>query len=153
MARIGLRFRTQQLSAPRFGDEPVAVIRVLARVRLRSTSGADSVAWRAIVDTGAPFGVLPRRVWRDLKVAVREPDSPIGGISRRKACRVPAAFGTVQGRLEDTQGDVSRWYDFPVFLAKTNCVPLILGFADLLESLKLTVDYPAGEAWVEERDS
>ena len=61
-------------------------------------------------------------------------------------------LGTVQGRLEGIQGDVSRWYDFPVFLAKTNRAPLILGFADLLENLKLTVDYPMDEAWVEKRD-
>jgi hypothetical protein len=153
MERVALWFRTRQISDPGYGAAPVCAIRVLARARfsLRGPGPDISAAWEAVVDTGAPFGVLPKRVWLGAEVNVLSPDSALGGISRRKACRLPAAFGVVRGRLEDASGKHTQWYPFPVFLAKTNRVPLIIGFAGMLDRLRVVVDYPSGAAWVEER--
>jgi hypothetical protein len=41
-------------------------------------------------------------------------------------------------------------YFFPAFLAQTDRVPLIIGFAGLLEKFKNHFDYPADEAWIED---
>ncbi len=151
MARVELSFLTVPACHPRYGGGPVSVIRLMTKVRFQQTDGRMSEPWDAIVDTGAPFGVLPLRVWRDLAREIRAADSSLGGISQRKNCQVAAAFGTVRGQLADDAGATSRSYQFPTFLARTNRVPLLLGFSGLLDSLRVYFDYGSGEAWVHER--
>ena len=151
MGCIGLRFETRQVRSPRYGRRPVRITRVLSTARFRGQDDNADAAWEAIIDTGAPLGLLPRRVWCDAAVDMIVADSTLGGISQRKVCRVPAPFGVVQGCLEDASGKHTQWYPFPVFLAKTNRVPLIIGFAGMLDRLRVVVDYPSGAAWVEER--
>jgi len=151
MARIELWFVTWRVVSPRFGQEPVAIIRLMAKVRFRRADGSETEPWEAILDTGAPFGVLPRRLWRDLDTAIRVQETTFGGISQRKVCQIRASFGLVRGQLEDETGSMSQWCEFPVFLAQTDRVPLILGFAGLWEKFKTYFDYAADVAWVEER--
>lgn len=150
MARIGLWFVTWHVVSPRFGKEPVAVIRLMAKMRFRQVDGVGTEPWEAILDTGAPFGVLPRRLWRHLDTTIRTQETTLGGISQRKVCQIRASFGVVSGQLEDETGSTSQWYDFPVFLAQTDRVPLIIGFAGLLEQFSTYFDYAADVAWIEE---
>ena len=63
-----------------------------------------------------------------------------------------ASFGTVSGYLCDETGNRTRDYEFPVFLAKTDRVPLIVGFAGLLEKLHTDFDYETKKAWIKEKD-
>ena len=107
MARIDLRFARWTSTDPeRYGPVPVTATRLFARVRFRTTDGMPSVSWDAIVDTGAPFAVLPRRIWRDLDAAIAAPSTWLGGINQRKACQIPAAFDSVLGQLEDDSANV-----------------------------------------------
>jgi hypothetical protein len=150
MVRIGLSFRTQQVVSPQFGNWPVTVIRLMAKVQFQLPGGAFTDPWSAILDTGAPFGVLPQRLWRMLETEIHVSEATFGGISRRKVCQIRCSIGTVRGSLIDEAGHRSRIYDFPAFLAKIDRVPLIIGFAGLLEEFTNHFDYKTAKAWVEE---
>jgi hypothetical protein len=150
MARIGLYFRTRQIISPQFGNWPVTVIRLMARVEFCLTEGGHTDPWEAILDTGAPVSILPRRLWRTLEKEIHVSEASFGGMSRRKVCQIPCSIGTVRGQLCDYAGHFSRVYDFPAILAKTDRVPLLIGFSGLLDHLVGHFDYQTGEAWVEE---
>jgi len=121
----------------------------MADVQFQLSDGSLMEPVEAIFDTGAPLGVLPRRLWCMLSTEIHVPEATFGGISRRKVCQIRCAIGTVRGCLVDAEGNRTRLYDFPAFPAKTNRVPLIIGFAKLLEKFRNTFDYAANEAWVE----
>jgi hypothetical protein len=48
-------------------------------------------------------------------------------------------------------GNLSPELEILAFLAKTDQVPLILGFARLLERFPVHFDYEGGEAYIEEK--
>lgn len=150
MARVKLSFRTQQVVTPQFGNWPLKFIRLVAKVQFQLPDASFTEPWITVFDTGAPMGVLPRRLWRMLAPEIHVPDATFGGISRRKVCQIRCSIGTVRGRLIDEDGTRTRMYNFPAFLAKIDRVPLIIGFAGLLEKFTNHFDYPADEAWVEE---
>ena len=50
--------------------------------------------------------------------------------------------------LTDQTGRLSSELDVRCFLAKTDRVPLILGFANLLSRFKVCFDYRSGDAFV-----
>jgi hypothetical protein len=151
MARVEIYFETKQVIVPQFGNWPVNIIRLMADVQLQLSDDLLTEPVEAIFDTGAPLSVLPHRLWRMLSTEIYVPEATFGGISKRKVCQIRCSIGTVRGCLVDAEGNRTRLYDFPAFLAKTNRVPLIIGFAGLLEKFRNYFDYEANEAWVEER--
>ncbi|MBI3921685.1 MAG: hypothetical protein HY318_09730 [Armatimonadetes bacterium] len=151
MARISLQLVSQQVVSPRFGNWPLTVIRLRTRTELRQSGGSYTRPLKAILDTGAPLSVLPRSLWQTLDTEIHVAQATFGGISQRKECQIPCAIGTVHLRLCDEAGNVSRVHDVPAFLAKTDRVPLILGFASLMEDLTIHFDYQKPEAWAEEK--
>jgi hypothetical protein len=161
MAIVKLSFRTQQVVTQQFGNWPLKFIRLVAKVQFQLPDASFTEPWIAVFDTGAPMSVLPLRLWRMLAPEIHVPDATFGGISRRKVCSLrsptPSAYGqircsigTVRGRLIDEDGNRTRIYDFPTFLAKIDRVPLIIGFAEMLERFTNYFNYPTHEAWVEE---
>ena len=96
------------------------------------------------------MSVLPLRLWRLLDPEIHVADATFGGISQQKVCQIRCSIGTVRGRLIDEDGNRTRVYNFPAFLAKIDRVPLIIGFAELLEKFTNYFNYPTQEAWVEE---
>lgn len=148
---IRLHFRTREVIDPRFGNVPITVIRLMGWIRFRREDGSFAEMVRAIIDSGAFLSVLPQYVWRDLTVNISVADVSFGGINPHPECQIPAALGQVRGVLVDEKGAHSQEITFPAFLAKTNQVPLILGFAGLLAEFKVCFDYKPDEAHIEER--
>jgi hypothetical protein len=151
MARVSLYFEATRVVSPQFGNWPMTVIRLIAEAEFRLSDGSFTEPLEAIFDTGAPLGVLPPILWRTLDTEIHVPEATFGGISRRKVCQIPCSIGTVHGQLRDEEGNFTGVYDFPAFLARADSVPLILGFAGLLEKFTNHFDYQTGEAWIEER--
>lgn len=151
MAIVKLSFRTQQVVTPQFGNWPLTFIRLVAKVQFQLPDASFTEPWIAVFDTGAPMSVLPKRLWRMLAPEIHVPDATFGGISRRKVCQIRCSIGTVRGRLIDEYGNRTRVYDFPAFLAKIDRVPLIIGFAELLEKFTNHFNYSTHEAWIEEQ--
>lgn len=151
MARVSLQLISQQVVSTRFGNWPVTVIRLRARTELRQADDSYTRPLKAILDTGAPLAVLPRSLWQTLDTEIHVPEATFGGSSQRKECQIQCSIGTAHLRLCDEAGNVTRVYDVPAFLAKTDRVPLILGFAGLMEDLTIHFDYQKPEAWAEEK--
>ena len=137
---IKLRFDTSELISPRYAYHPLTIIRLLVNVRFVQADGRLSKRLEAIVDTGAHTSVLPLGRWQRFAVE-------IDGINARPECQIPASLGRVRCFLTDETGQFSPELDVPCFLAKTDRVPLILGFANLLSRFNICFDYGSGEAF------
>jgi hypothetical protein len=150
MARVSLEFRTESFLSAEFAYRPLHFIRLIVGVEFVLPDGTLTVSQPAILDTGAPWCVLPRYVWRPLDMEIHTAETRFGGLNKRKLCQIPAAAATVRGRLVDTAGQATRIYAFPAYLAKSDRVPLIVGLADLVERFGVYFNHRTGEAWIEE---
>lgn len=150
MACIRLDFREHPWTSQEIAPHVPNVIRLRCGVEFESRDGALTKLYRGIVDTGAPISVIPQRIWAPLPANILVPSTTLGGISKRPECRVPARFGTVRGRLVDTDGNASDVVEFPAYLARTDEVPLLVGFASLLSEFHIHFNYHKREAWAEE---
>jgi hypothetical protein len=150
MARIAFDFREHPWASVDLAPHAPVVVRLRCGVQFESTDGTFTKLYRAIVDTGAPVSVIPRRLWTPLSVNITVPSTTLGGISKRPECRVPARFGTVRGRLADTSGTTSDVLEFPAYLAETDEVPLLVGFAGLLAQFRVCFDHRTQEAWADD---
>lgn len=144
---IKLHFDTKERISARCGYHPLTIIRLIASVRFVGAEGTILEPIDAVVDTGAHTCVLPLKLWRQLVVEIDEEDVALGGINDRPECRISASLGRARCFLTDETGQLSPELNVPCFLAKTDRVPLILGFANLLSKFKICFDYENDEAF------
>jgi len=137
--RIALEVeRTLDLEALR-AHRRLSLYRLWARVRFRQPTGW-SEPHPAIVDTGAPYSLIPLSLWSTLRLE-RLVELPMRGI-------VPGAQAEIHGTLAKASGQVldARRLSPPLILgamlAKTDDVPLILGWSGLLDRARLVLDAP-----------
>ena len=151
MVSVRLELREYGWSTPEIAAAVAKpVIGLQCWVRFVEPNGGLTKGYRAVVDTGAPMSVLPQRIWQSVSTRILAPNVRLAGISRRKECEVPADLGEVSRRLSDAADNVSRVLRFPAYLAKTDRVPLIVGFADLLSEFRANFDYHSHEGWLED---
>ncbi|MBI4669586.1 MAG: hypothetical protein HY747_10480 [Elusimicrobia bacterium] len=122
------------------------VWRVYARIRFRTIDGWTEERL-AIVDTGSPYSTIPAPLWEVLEKKAHF-KTKISGIVPHSKVFLKAILADVDGALVDSR-NVTEPLAFPAFLADSREVPIILGFARLLEKFKLVVDTPQNRAWVE----
>lgn len=146
---INLRFDTTELVSPRYAYHPLTIIRLLADVRFVQADGRLSESLDAIVDTGAHTSVLPLSLWQRFAVEIEEEDVAFGGLNDRPECQIPASLGKVRCFLTDETGQLSPELVVLCFLAKTDRVPLILGFANLLSQFNICFNHATGVAYAE----
>jgi len=124
----------------------IYLYRIWGQVEFREPRGW-SQTHLAIVDTGAPYSVIPAFLWKTLAM---EPlfKTPLQGIAPGRRATVDALLARVSGRIRDTK---NRTRAFPIYamLATSDHVPLILGWSGLLDRSKLVVDAPRNKAWLE----
>ena len=144
--RIVLEIRhTQDIAAAKFGHR-LFIYRLWPRVRFR-----QAVNWSedhlAIVDTGAPYPVIPASLWPMLKTR-RILDTPLRGIVPGESAQVRASLGKVTTLLFDSR-NASRPFRIHAMLVRAEPVPLILGWAGFLDRSKLVVHPRQKTAWLE----
>lgn len=124
----------------------IFLYRLWARVRFQQTRGW-SEAHPAILDTGAPYSLVPASLWPRLHL---EPlaQLPLRGIVPGEAAELEATLAKVSGRLLDAR-HVSPRLTLRAMLVKTDHVPLILGWSGCLDRARLVVDTPRHRAWLE----
>ncbi len=146
---VKLRFETKELVIPRYKYHPLTITRLIATVRFVQADGGLFESLYAIVDTGAHTSVLPRSLWQQLTVEIEQKDVVFGGLNDRPECRIPADLGKVRCFLTDEDGRFSPELVVPCFLAHADRIPLILGFAGLLDQFDISFNYAAGVAFAE----
>lgn len=150
MPRINLRFQVSAHPDLSYQNKPLPVVRLVVDVRFRLPSGDFSEVYEAVVDTGAYIAVIPRRIWRRIEREVSTTNVFFGGVKGAKRCQVRADLGTVTCVLSDREGRTPSPTVIPAYLAYTDRVPLLVGFADLLTRCRTTFDPTTGEAWIQE---
>jgi len=121
------------------------MVRLMVRVRLRTPDGW-SEGRAALVDTGAPYCLLPRSVWSGVEHRFLSPrDVRVAGVGSGTTA---ARYGEVTLVLED--GEVaSPPLHVRAFLLQDDSEPLLLGFEHLLARAILHSDYPRQVAYIE----
>jgi hypothetical protein len=124
------------------------IIRLFCRVAFKTKTGWTN-PFLAIIDTGAYISVVPHDIWSVADVKIYS-DHYVRGLVPKAECKLDVKTGELSGVLVDRQ-NASKEYKFLAFLAsKDDSMPLILGFAELLEELKLFSDPTTNTAWLEE---
>lgn len=119
--------------------------RLLTRVQFRHARGWSDYHV-AIIDSGAPYSVLPLSLWTALRVE-RLLDLPLRGIVPGHAAEVDATLARVPAQLLDARR-VSPHLALWAMLARTDEVPLILGWSGLLDLARLGLDGRRRSAWL-----
>ena len=146
MRRITLEIqRTLDLGASR-PHRRLFLYRLLARVRFRTPRGWSDYHV-AIVDTGAPYSVLPLSLWPALRVE-RLLKLPLRGIIPGKSAELSADLARVSSQLLDAKRFSPTLFLWAM-LAPTDQVPLILGWFGCLDRAKLALDSKRHFAWLE----
>lgn len=116
---------------------PLFAYRCFAHLRFRLPNGwsGDLVA---IVDTGAPFSVIPATVWKPLQVTSLFP-SALRGIIPNTTAMIPARLATVHAVVTDER-HVSPELELTALLADEPDVPLLLGWSGCFDRATLTID-------------
>ena len=120
--------------------------RLTTRIRFRHTSGWSDYH-TAIVDTGAPYSLIPLSLWPALQVE-RLCELPVRGLVPGRHAELDATLAKVSGQLLDASHR-SRPLSLWAMLADTDQVPLILGWSGCLDRAKLVLDSPRRLAWLE----
>ena len=116
-------------------------MRFFCHVLLQATR---HLRFEALIDTGAPFSVIPFGMWKDGRSAIE-----FAGPNATSNCKsirgisggsLPCEFGWLHIMLSDTQPSFSRWLRVPAKLAKTDGIPLILGVAGFLDTYRFTLN-------------
>ena len=144
--RIALEVRRERDLQVGHRHHGLFLYRVWARVRFRQ-AGRWSEAHPAILDTGAPYSLLPASLWSRLRVK-RLVKMPLRGIVPGAAAELDAVLARVSGQLLDAR-HISPPLPFNAMLADTDQVPLILGWSGCLDRARLFLDAPRHRGWLE----
>ncbi|MBL7075132.1 hypothetical protein ISS37_07835 [candidate division KSB1 bacterium] len=123
---------------------PVRLIRLLATLQFLTSEGW-SRRYQGIIDTGNPISVIPHFIWNNAQLK---------WISSEKTKLYGIGSAGVWGRLAEmtiTFSDekrVSLPISLKAHLLDDNSVPLLIGFEDVLTSLKLVSDYKEQKAYL-----
>jgi hypothetical protein len=131
--------------------EIMPIIRIIADMVLCLQGGGFTPAQRAIVDTGSYWSVVPQELWTLCDVEIIESNSRIVGFATDEVCHIPTSIGRIRGKIFDDEEHETRLLTFLAFLAHTNDVPLVLGFADLLSEFQVRFDYRTRSAYLDRR--
>jgi hypothetical protein len=121
----------------------VRYIRITADVSFETSGGGWTGPMEAIIDTGGPISIIPRRVWEQMRYRLYsdvEVDVHLGG--RASIGRL----GQVMLRFHDAQesGRISPPLAIKAYLLSDDTYPIVLGFEDVLTD----VEFPQQEVYL-----
>lgn len=124
------------------------IIRLTGMMFFKTNAGWSDPK-RAIIDTGAHISLIPFSVWKNSRVE-KVADHYLMGVVPKEECTIPVLVGNMECFLMDHEGNETEAMNILAYLALTDEIPLIIGFRDMLENFKLTIDYQNEAASIEE---
>src|SRR5258706_15788845 len=121
--------------------------RCFARVQFNQREGWGA-EYFAIVDTGAPFSVLPKSIWRSPLTYHSIYPSHLRGLIPEDFAALPAQLVNLNCVLIDEKS-ISPELNLFALLVDSPDVPLILGWSGCLDQAKFVLDSPHKSAWLE----
>lgn len=135
--KVDLAFLTHGIS--------VRLVRLIASVQLKTEEGWTP-RYKAIVDTGNPISIVPHFIWNRAYFRWLLSDkTDIYGVGT----------GSVSGRLAETsvvfmdEKQVSEPLKIKAHLLDNDSIPFLIGFEDILTTVKLVCDYSSSRAYLE----
>lgn len=125
---------------------PQRLVRVIANVIFKTKQGWTE-SRPSVIDTGSPVSVISKDVWEICEYRSFV-ETKVYGLIPRKDVYLSALYGEVICVFLDTR-NVSPEFKCKTFLAKTTDVPIIIGFSELLDKIKIVIDYPNKIAYLE----
>ena len=118
------------------------IIRLQTSVSFRAPKGGWTSIRDAIINTGCPVSVIPRRIWTKAHhyFLSDERDEGIAGQ------RVTMRLGVITLRLHDEE-TISPPFEVKADLAESDTIPLILGFEDVITEILLVCDFKEDNAY------
>lgn len=124
----------------------IRYVRLIANVSFETPDGWTEIR-EAIIDTGGPISMIPRRVWQQSRYGLysdAEVEVPVGGRPAR------GRFGQVTLRVHDVEDGerISPPLTLKADLLSDDTYPIILGFEDFLTEVTLYSGFPQQEAYL-----
>lgn len=121
------------------------IIRLLGVIEFKSHSGWSN-PYNVIIDTGSPLSVFPSSIKEKADTHFLH-HTRISGIVPNANCSLPANLVKLTFRLSD-RNKVTEPMESKAYIAETDKIPLILGFADVFEKLDLNISYSKKKAFL-----
>ena len=119
------------------------IIRLLSVIEFKSRGG-----WSrpnpAIIDTGSPVSVFPSSIQEQCQFELIH-QTRISGLVPDEKCSLNAKLVKLTFRLCDKDKS-TKPIESKAYIAATEKIPLILGFADILEKFDLKISYSKKQA-------
>lgn len=148
MQRLRLDILREPHLASVKAGHPVVAGRLFADISLSTDIGWTRFR-RVVVDTGAPISLLPRRMWEHARF-INRGRTKVGGVARRPECFIDATLAEVDCLLSDGAVGIGPLRIY-AYLADSDEVAALLGFAGILDRLVLHVDVAGDGAYLEAR--
>lgn len=120
------------------------VIRLYGLVEFKCRDGWSDI-YHAIIDTGSPVSVFPAYIQKECDVQFLHQTRISGLVPNEKCSLLHAKLVSFVFRLRD-KDRVAKPIQAKAYIAATDKIPLILGFADILEKYDLIVSYSQKKA-------
>lgn len=117
----------------------VPIIRLFSVIEFKCRSQWNG-PYDAIIDTGSPLSVFPASIQGKCDARILH-KTKISGIVPDKSCSLSAKLCLLTYRLSD-KNSVTKPIESKAYIAESDSIPLILGFADFLEKFDLLIRYP-----------
>jgi len=124
------------------------ITRLIAWVSFLTTDGTLTAPEPAIIDTGAPLSLIPQYIWQNCR-CLKLCDVVVQGIVPDPDCALSVIDGVIAGVLQDDTGQASEVLTIRAHLALNDNVPLLLGFAGLLNRANVCFSVEQGQAYLE----
>ena len=148
MAKVNLFFETLRDNQIEGCIQNYNIIRLKCGIQLKTKDGWTQ-PYSAIIDTGAHTSVIPLSIWKEL-ACERKGEYKMFGISKKEECSIPVDIGKITCIIIDEFGNCTKELTIYAFLAKTDKVPLIIGFKDLLEKFNAVFNFNKKIAYIED---
>lgn len=121
------------------------IIRLIGVIEFKHGDGW-SKPYDVIIDTGSPVSVFPESLKEkcDIRPICH---TRISGLVPDDKCSLSAELVTLSFRLRD-KNNVTKPIQAMAYIAATNKIPLILGFADVLEKYDLVICYSQKKSYL-----
>lgn len=148
MVRINLLFDVYKNAVVINNSVQYDLIRLKSGIQFKIKNGLLK-KYSALVDTGAHISIFPRSIWQKLEYELVG-ESHLHGIVRSENCSIPVSVGKIKYSLTDRYGNETEEKSALAFLAHTDKVPIILGFKEVIEKLRIYFNFQNNMAYAEE---
>lgn len=122
------------------------IIRLMINIAFKEKDGQTRF-YPAIIDTGSHLSLIPKSIWERCSVH-KIKETKVAGLSSKEESFLPVTIGKIKCIIAGEE-NVFIEKEIYAYLSADDENPILLGFWDLLQFCKISVDYQKKEAFLE----